>query len=272
MRPTTTRCNQPVRLLLICATVFAVTACSGKKNHEKPEAVAVEETGPTANEHFTKANIQLDEQQWEAAIAAYDEAISVDPQMWESHMNRGIALSRLAKFAEALSAFEDALRAGGDQQMVVYFNLGNLYQDRGMYSAAIDAYRAALAFEGDKIDTLVNLGAAYVFLRQYDLATETFQHTRGLAPMDPRPVHGIALIHQMEEKYNEAVDLFAEAQRLDPNFPLAYFSQAQCYSALKRYDEAIAAIDRFMQVFPESRHIRRAEAMKATYIKRKQGK
>lgn len=255
----------PVLLIL----VFALGACGGKKNH-RPDPVEPVETGPTATELFTKGNKSLDAQKWEAAIASYDEALQKkDAEQWEIQMNRGIALSRLAKFDDALAAFEAALRNGGEEQPSVYFNLGNLYQDRGMYSAAIDAYRASLAYEEKQnVDTLVNLGAAYLFLRQWDAATATYEYTRQIAPDDPRPLHGIALVKQMQDQYRDAAELYEQVHGIDPNFALAYFNQARCYSLMKDYNNAIRAVSEFIRLDPNSAVIGRARGMLKRYKKK----
>lgn len=262
MRRPTLRTRLLLPALLI---VFAVTACGGKKNRERPDPVPAEDTGPTAQELFVTGNESLDKEKWEAAIASYDDAVAKDPASWEAHMNRGIALSRLARFAEALSAFESALRNGGDEHAQVYFNLGNLYQDRGMYSASVDAYRAALAYAANDVDTLVNLGAAYIFLRQWESATATFEHTRQLAPDDPRPLHGLGVIKQLNDQYKDAAEIYDQVHAIDPNFALAYFNQARCYSMMEDYVSAIRAIERYMQIDPDSSVKQRAQGMLDRY-------
>lgn len=259
--------------MLILLFVFSLAACSGKKNRERPDPVEPVETGPTAQEYFTTGNQNLDDGEWEAAIASYDEAIENDPQQWEIHMNRGIALSRLAKFADALSAFESSLRSGGEAEPVVYFNLGNLYQDRGMYSAAVEAYRASLAYEEQpNVDTLINLGAAYIFLRQWEAATATFQHTQQLAPDDPRSLHGIALVKQLNDQYRDAAELYDQVHAIDPTFALAWFNQARCYSIMEDYEAASRAISEFIRLEPDSHVMGRAKGMLERYREKLKGK
>lgn len=227
------------------------------------------ETGPTAQELFVKGNTSLDAQKWEAAIATYDEAIEKDAEQWEIHMNRGIALSRIAKFADALSAFESALRSGGESEPQVYFNLGNLYQDRGMYSAAVDAYRASLAYEETQnVDTLINLAAAYVFLRQWESANATFEYTRQLAPDDPRGLHGLALVKQLNDQYRDAAEIYDQVHSIDPQFALAWFNQARCYGMMEEYEQGIRAIQEFIRLDPNSNVINRARAMEKRYKKK----
>ncbi len=253
--------------------VFALSACSGKKNRQRPDPVEVVDPGPTAQELFLKGNESLDDSKWDAAIASYDEALGKDIKQWEIHMNRGIALSRLAKFPEALSAFEASLRNGGESEPLVYFNLGNLYQDRGMYSAAIDAYRASLAYgDPQNVDTLLNMGAAYIFLRQWDHAVATFEYARQSAPDDARMVHGMALVKQLQDQPRDAAELYDQVHAMDPSFALAWFNQARCYAMMKDHDAALRAITEYIRLEPDSNVIGRARGMQKSYREKLSGK
>lgn len=258
-----------MRIVWLLLLVFALAGCSGNKNKHRADPVEPKPAGPTSEELFVKGNKQLDSGAWAKAIESYDEALEKDPKNWEAHMNRGIALSRLARFGDALSAFDNAIKNGGGENATLYYNLGNLYQDRGMYSEAVDAYRMSLALEPKpNVDTLLNLGAAYIFLRQYDFATETYEYVKTLAPDDPRPVHGVGLALQMNERYADAVAMYEQAHSLDPQFPLAYFNKARCLAAMKEYPQAIASIQRYLNVDPDGPYRKRAETMLRVYKSR----
>lgn len=250
--------------------VFAIAACSGKKNQAKPDPVPPQkQEGPTADELFVKGNVKLDKNEWKGAVEAYDDALAVDDQQWEIHMNRAIALARLGKFNDALASMELALRNGGEENPVVYFNLGNLYQERGMYSESVDAYRTSLAYESSpNVDTLVNLAAAFVFLRQWDKANTTYEYIRSLAPDDPRAPHGLALVMQMQSRYQDAAQAYEMVHSIDPNFELAYYNKARCYSAMKEHQLAIDALQDYLRVAPDGAYAKRAKGLMDGYRQR----
>ncbi len=50
----------------------------------------------------------------EDAIASYDQAIRREPGHAETHLNRGVALVKLARYPEAIAAFDEALRRQPD--------------------------------------------------------------------------------------------------------------------------------------------------------------
>ena len=260
------------RLIFLIAFVFALSACSGNKNAQKTDPTPVEpvDSGPSAEELFVKANKQLDQRAWDKAIASYDRAIEKDPALWAAHMNRGIALGRSGDFKKALAAFEQALQQGGAEKAEVYYNLGNLYQERAMYSAAVDAYRMSLALETNpNIDTLLNLSAAYVFLRQYDSANQTYEYIRTLAPDDPRPLHGLGLVQQLNDHFQDAVGTYEQVHALAPQFALSYFNKARCLAQMQDWDEAIGSLQDFLRHEPEGPTARRAKTMIEIYTERR---
>ncbi|MBA2660862.1 MAG: tetratricopeptide repeat protein [Bradymonadaceae bacterium] len=214
---------------------------------------------PTAQEHFLQGNAFLDQQQWAEAIDAYTKAVALEPKRWDIHMNRAIAHSANIEFELALASIEAALDNGGQNEREVYFNLGNIYQNRGLYGQAIDAYRAGMAIDGKlDVDSMLNIGAAYAILNELDLARQTLEKVQQLAPDDPRAPHGLALVLQLEEKYDEALLAYERVEAMAPNFSLSYFNRGYVLTQLRRYREAIAAYERYIALDPEGPYVKRA--------------
>jgi tetratricopeptide (TPR) repeat protein len=261
------RTTLPYCTLLVLLFSIAIVGCSRNKTTTKrPVSVEPEPKGPTAQELFVKGNKQLDKGAWKKAIKTYDDAIEQDPERWEIYMNRGIAQSRVPDFEAALASFELALQHGGTEEPELYFNLGNLYQERGLYSESVDAYRTSLAYRDQPhVDTLVNLGAAYVFLKRWDAADQTYDYIRSIAPDDPRPVHGKGLVRQLQSQYADAIQFYEQAHSIDPNFALSYYNAATCYSRQKNYDEAIRAMQDYIRVDPDGPSVKRAKGLIKLY-------
>lgn len=255
---------------IVLGLVGSTTACSSAPAEQEAVAVEVQETrseeGPSAQELFLQGNRALDAAEFEQAAAAYAEAVEADPQRWDAHLNHGIALVHVRKFDAAINAFDQALRQGGEGEPKVYLNLGNAYQERGMYGASIEAYRAGLAVAGrPDVDLLVNLAAGYLFLRRNEDARATYQHAREVAPDDPRALHGLALVMQMEEKYEDALRTYKQVHAMAPDFPLSYFNRGYVLGLLQRYPEAIEALERYRQIDPEGPYLKRAKNLKRNF-------
>ncbi len=215
--------------------------------------------GVASQEYFVQGVQKLDSKDYAGAVADFKLAEKRDPSRWDIHMNTAIAYSSDAKFSEALNAIEQAFRAGGDKEAIVYFNLGNIYQERGMYSEAVRAYRAGLAIGDPKdTDTLINLGAAYIFSFEYDSAISTFEFVRSFAPDDPRPVHGIGLALQAQNRYADALEMYEQANMMSPAFAQAYFNKGWVLAALGRWQDAIDSMETYIAKDPNGPYLRRA--------------
>lgn len=239
--------------MTIFVIVLLALGCSSSPDKaEKPVAEGTVSEMTEAQELMVQGNDLLDAGDFAAAARVFGEAASLAPQRWDIHMNRAIALSRENDFNAALGAMEQAFANGGDQEVVTYFNLGNIYQERGMYLQAVSAYRAGLAVvETPHYETLLNLGACYLFLQEFDKAEETYTHLRTLTPDDPRPVLGLGLGLHLQEQYDPALQLYEEAKMIDPTYAQAYLHKARVLGRLDRFSEAIAELEAYLKHEPD---------------------
>ena len=108
--------------------------------------------------------------------------------------------------------------------------------------------------------------AATVLAQPVDLGRITF-HTSGSPAAQPLFVRGVLLLHSFE--YDDAIDAFREAERLDPGFAMAYWGEAMCYSQPLWYNENIekarATLARLAPT-PEARARRAATARERAYL------
>lgn len=219
-----------------------------------------------AQELVVRANSLLDAGKYEEAASEFQAASELAPDRWDIHMNRAVALSRANHFDQALGSMELALQKGGDTEPLAYLNLGNVYQERGMYLQAVETYRAGLAVsDKPEIDLLLNLGSAYLFLYEYEKAEQTFEHMRDIVPDDPRPAHGLALSLQMKEQYKDALQAYEDVHMIDPQFAQAYFNKGWVLAALGRYPEAIQSLRGYIQRDPQGPYVKQAENLIASY-------
>jgi predicted O-linked N-acetylglucosamine transferase (SPINDLY family) len=102
-----------------------------------------------------------------AALAAFEFALSVRPEALVLRFNRGVALQALHDVAGAELVYRQILEI--DPGFVdARYNLGALLQERGSIDAAVDAYRAVLAIAPSHVAANKNLGEALLTLSQID--------------------------------------------------------------------------------------------------------
>ena len=136
------------------------------------------------------------------ALAAFEQASVLAPQLAAPHLNRAVALGLLGRNAQALQACERAL-ALEPKQAAIHRNHGRLLFELGRPLAALESYDRALALEPSSAEGHLSRGTAL------------------------RSVGRLA----------EACEAIARAVELAPGHALARFSLADCCLHLGRYAE-----------------------------------
>ncbi len=256
-------CFRFVLCALLAATAFAITACSSSPEvkEEDDTSELVVDTGPDVQEIFAQASDALDAEQWDRAARLYGEVVDADPHRWDAHMNRGIALVRTLEFDAAIDSFEMALRNGGDDEPIVYFNLGNLYQERGLYESAINAYRASMAVTGAlDYDTLLNISACFTFLNAYDKARLTIDRALELDPDDPRAFVSLGILEFAEERPEDSLQIFEELLASHPDLPPAHYNRGYVLMRMEKDHEALDAFETYLNVAPDGPYVTQSES------------
>jgi tetratricopeptide (TPR) repeat protein len=99
----------------------------------------------------------------EGAIASWDEALVLDPNLEEAWQHRGGALGNLGRLEESIASFEKVLLLNPENQQA-WFSLGLVLEAMGKMEDAIGSYQKTLeldpSFEGvqERIDHLLSAG------------------------------------------------------------------------------------------------------------------
>lgn len=149
------------------------------------------------------------------AVAAYREALRLNPNHDDAWSNLGNTYRALKRFDEAIAAQRQALRIKGESSKN-WYNLGITYYETQRYDDAISAYRQVLRITPEFIDAWDNLGATYSSLNRYE----------------------------------EAINAHRQALRIDPEHAIAWYNIGNAYDSLKRYDDAIAAYRQALRINP----------------------
>lgn len=96
--------------------------------------------------------ITASDNQWYATtVQLADEYLELQPDSIKAMLDKGHALTKLARYDAALSVFEAAIEKLGDTSPdAIYGEIGNLYRDQGDFAQATEYYRRQI--EGDPND------------------------------------------------------------------------------------------------------------------------
>ena len=146
----------------------------------------------TAEDWFNKGVALDDQGNYADAIKAYDEAVKLDPNYAEAWYNNGNALYREGKYNESIKAFNEAIKAYDEaikqdpNDADLWNNKGIDLKNQGKYDEAIKAFDEAIRLDLKDADAWNNKGIALSEQGKYVEAIEVFDDAIELNPQDAR--------------------------------------------------------------------------------------
>jgi len=169
-----------------------------------------------ADKAFMKANEYYNKQDYEKAVAGFQEAISLSSGNWAYHFNLGLAYKKLNRLSEAREAFGKAVELNPGS-FSANKELGELLAREEQYEAAAGYYKRAVEISPNDPDAHYNLGACLVNLGQGEQALGNFQKTI----------------------------------ELKPDYAEAYFQLGSLYISQNKKTEAVASLEKFLELAPQ---------------------
>lgn len=190
-------------------------------NSNQPDLIVADITD--ANIALAEGNRLFDANRTEDAIAAYQKAVELNPDLGEAYFKMGIAYALIEtrdagvveatptplpgeepaeeKKRNSVIAFEKAVDAykkeidANDENDIAYFNLGRSYNKLNKDNEAASALRQAVKLKPEDVEYQTELGAILIKLAKYNEAVPVL---RKAVELDP--------------EYSEAVDLLEQAE------------------------------------------------------------
>lgn len=187
-----------MRLILlfcsVCLLVF-ISGCNRSGQQSTNNSAGTAEVSNGLNGDRSQARTLLDkgkelyrDDQDTEAVAAFEQAVKLDPDLAEAHFRLALGYEALDKREEAESQYKKAVEAykkhldGNPDDAEAHYNLGQTYANLGQYSEAIREYRQATRLKTDDPDIYYDLGLAHTKLAQYDAAAAAFSKSLEIDP------------------------------------------------------------------------------------------
>ncbi|MDB9507056.1 tetratricopeptide repeat protein [Microcystis aeruginosa CS-338/01] len=189
----------------------------------------------------------------EQAIASFDQALEIKPDYHEAWNYRGFALANLGRFEQAIASYDQALEIKPDFHLawlirgVALYNLGRLEE-------AIASYDRALEIKPDYYYAWNNRGNALADLGRFEQAIASYDRALEIKPdyHDAWYNRGIALGHL--GRLEEAIASYDRALEIKPDYPDAWDIRGVTLNNLGRYEEALASSDKALEIKPDFDH------------------
>jgi len=135
---------------------------------------------------------------YSAALAAYEQAISLDGKNFFAWNGKADALNRAHRYTEALAASDAALALEPDNTSG-WINRGFILYNLGRYDDELRAYETAISLEPDNAQAWFNKGYSLAGMARYDEAIAAFDRVASLQPDYPNLAANRRIAEQLRD-------------------------------------------------------------------------
>ena len=202
-----------------------------------------------ADAYFNRGFVYYNLKQWQKALADYNKAIELNPDLADAYFNRGVVYHNLKQWQKALADYDKAIELNPDLADA-YYNRGVTYDNLKQWQKAIADYNQAIELDPNYTDAYYNRGYVYHNLKQWQKAIADYNKAIELNPnlADTYVSRGYAYADL--KKWQKALADYNKAIELNPNLADAYFNRGVVYHNLKQWQKALADYDKAIELNP----------------------
>ena len=222
------------------------------KRYEEAELVITKAIGLSrrASFYLNRGLVYYNQKKWELALANYNEAIAINPDLALAYNNRGMIYYDQKKFLLALTDFKkavtidpylasayhnfgvicyvqqrweaalvnfDAAIAIDPDLALAYPLRGFIYHQQGNYTAAMSDYNQAIAKDTNKFEVIANIGLIKYEQGDINTAIKQWQQAMKINNQVPEVMLALAVALYSKGEQQQAYQLAETALKLDKN-------------------------------------------------------
>jgi tetratricopeptide (TPR) repeat protein len=128
----------------------------------------------------------------------------------------------------------------------------NAALERGDFQVAIDLLKRVVEADPKHKTAWVNLGRAYMGLRQTDQAITAFQKQADANPYDETAYNSLGWAYATARKYDNAATAYGKAIEINPLSDYAHAALGSMYSEEHQYDKAAPELEKAVSLKPDN--------------------
>jgi eukaryotic-like serine/threonine-protein kinase len=190
----------------------------------------------------------------EATIAAYAEAVGLDPRYALARAARSLALTDYANNYATGSAIHASYEtAQSDARLAIahapaladgYLALGSVLESESLdFTHAAEQYERALSLAPGNAEVARRYGHFAVLMGHTDAGFAATRRAAQLDPLNPAMHRLLSFVLRLARRYEEAIDAAQEALALDADNPRALATRGFAYYAIGDYQDARASCE-----------------------------
>nr|XP_044621462.1 tetratricopeptide repeat protein 6 isoform X1 [Equus asinus] len=184
------------------------------------------------------------------AILNCNEAIRIYPQSVRAYISRGVLKYYNKTYKLAITDLTTAINMDKNSY-VAFYNRALCYTRIGELQMALTDYGIVLLLDAGEtvtLNTFINRGLIYVELEQYSFALEDFKQAALISKTSVSLCQATAICHHRNKEFEEAVDFFTWALKINPHFLDAYVGRGNSYMEYGRDEATKQAQKDFLKV------------------------
>jgi protein O-GlcNAc transferase len=204
------------------------------------------EGGARAFVHHNLGIVQQRRGRHADAVRAFQAAIRLDPKFGPARLLAGSSLLALGRVSEALPELRRAV-ALMPREVAARRQLADALERTGDFPGLADEYRRIVELSPGNEEYVYRLGKAYLKLAQWSI-----ERMQTIDPRTARLKQSLGLAYVDQGRPDLAIAAFEEAARLDGKLPEVHLALARIHLDQGRWQDAAREVDRELALVPES--------------------
>jgi len=214
---------------------------------EYTEALRIRPVFPRA--HCNLGVTLMDIGEIDKAMEHFREALKIDPNDALAHYCMGVALSRNGKPDAAIEELRLSLELE-PSEAAAHYELGLALVTKGSLNDSKKEFEEALRIDPSFAPAHSSLGVLAEMDGNIDLAAEHFAEAVEAAP-NAALHYKLGSLRARQNRFDEAIEQFRSAIRLDPKYPQAHYDLGVALSVKGQMDEAIEQYTEAVKIAPK---------------------
>ena len=175
---------------------------------------------------------------FDAAIACFNEALDWEPDNGMAYCNRGAAYGNIGKTDKAIEDLNKATELD-PESAGAYLNRGNACFLKGDVNSAIEDFNTAIELNPNLAEAYIGRGNFYIIIGDVNSAIEDYTKAMALEPefAEAYTVRGVAYIQKGD--FDQAIQDCTQAVQLKQDYAEAYNNLGLAYESKGNFDQAI---------------------------------
>ena len=214
---------------------------------------AIELKPDLVNVYNNRGNVYADKGELDNAIRDFTTAIQLiqlQPDLASAHNNRGGAYADKGELDNAIRDYNKAIQLNPNYAEA-YYNRGIGYKEKGKLDNAIRDYTEAIQFQPNFAESYYNRGNAYKEKGDFEKAVTDYSTAIELKPDDAAAYNNRGGVYADKGNFENAIKDYNKAIQLNPNYAEAYYNRAIAYAKKGDSENAIKDYNKVRELKPD---------------------